>query len=126
MLGDHGEKLFRPVGFMGINMQIPFMHCSTLVRRELFEEIGTFNTRFDIAADCDFFLRVHSLFTRSTFTPSIITVMREAGISDILYHRGRRQYLQSYLSNHGRPFRAAAGYFVSLAIGILGKIKNPQ
>jgi hypothetical protein len=76
-----GERIFRPSRRFGLMLQLPFMHPSAIVRRSVFEACGSFDRRYSLAADCDFFLRLIARGHRHRCIDDVVTVMRHGGAS---------------------------------------------
>lgn len=104
---------FRASRHFGLQLQLPFMHPSTIVRRSAFERWGGFDTRYQLAADCDFLLRLIARGERYRLIDTPITVMRDGGASSRGFVRGRREYRDAYRRNMGDPMGAWFGYVVS-------------
>ena len=64
------------------NFKTGLLHQGVLCKKDLFEEIGMFDTELKIAMDYDFFLRAYRKKTRVKLIPDIqFSVMRDTGIS---------------------------------------------
>ncbi|GAF04288.1 glycosyltransferase [Saccharicrinis fermentans] len=58
-------------------------HPTLFIKRQIYNEIGSFNLNYKIAADYDFILRLFSNSKyRTTYTPMVITRMRVGGTSN--------------------------------------------
>lgn len=117
------ERLFRPSQRLGLMLQLPFMHPSTIVRRSAFETYGHFDTRYRLAADCDFFLRMISRGHKCRYISEVVTVMRDGGASQRGFVRGRIEYMQSYRRNMRDPLGACLGFAVSMAMRLRAKLR---
>jgi glycosyltransferase involved in cell wall biosynthesis len=82
---------------------VPNNHPATFVRRDVYEMLGTYRTRYPIAADLDFILRVEESDTVVSRVDDVLTYMREGGASS-----GFDGILESYRIEwrHGHPTRA--------------------
>ena len=120
----HHECIFRPSQRFGLMLQLPFMHPSTIVRRSTFQTCGHFDTRYRIAADCDFFLRLISRGYNHRSIQEIVTVMRDGGASQRGFVRGRIEYMQSYWRNMRDPIGAFLGFTLSMALHIRSKLRS--
>jgi glycosyltransferase involved in cell wall biosynthesis len=75
-------KKLSPRGFnFWINFKTGVYHQASLCRREVFNGIGGFDTDFKIAMDYDFFLRAYRRGVINQSLPSVLSVMRDTGIS---------------------------------------------
>lgn len=57
-------------------------HPSTFVRRKVFDQIGTFDTSYTIAADYDFIVRAFRSGVSTRFVDVVVSTMRMGGVSD--------------------------------------------
>jgi len=64
-----------------VNLKIPFCHQGVFCRKQLFNELGLFDTRFSIDADYDFLLRVYKKKYQVKTIDYSIATMRDTGIS---------------------------------------------
>ena len=117
------ERLFRPARRFGLELQLPFMHPSTMVRRSAFESCGYFDTRYRLAADCDLFLRMISRGHRYRCIGEVVTVMRDGGASQRGFVRGRIEYMQAYQRNMRDPLGAFLGFGASMAMHMRAKLR---
>ena len=94
-LEKNGErKLHRPRGFnWWMNLKTGVFHQSVICRRDLFEQIGYFDTSFKITMDYDFFLRAYWAGVRAKKIAFPLSVMRLVGISSRCDWLGLRQRL---------------------------------
>lgn len=60
----------------------PLFHPASFARRALFERIGGFDARFEVAGDYDFFLRAWRSGARFAHLPRVLTRMRYDGFSE--------------------------------------------
>ena len=60
-------------------------HPATLTRRRVFDEVGTFDTSFRIAADYDFLVRCFAHPVTTRYVPEIVSRMEMGGVSDEQY-----------------------------------------
>lgn len=117
------ERLFRPARRFGLELQLPFMHPSAIVRRSAFESFGSFDTRYSLAADCDFFLRLISRGHKYRCISDVVTVMRDGGASQRGFVRGRIEYMQAYQRNMRDPLGALLGFAVSMTMHMRAKLR---
>lgn len=72
-------------------------HPTLYLRKAIYEQIGTFDTDFQIAADYDFILRYFSQTTgRSVYIPEVLYKMRLGGESNRDLERIRRKSREDY------------------------------
>ena len=75
-------KKLSPRGFnFWINFKTGVYHQAALCRHEVFNSIGGFDTDFKIAMDYDFFLRAYLHGLTIHKVPTVLSVMRDTGIS---------------------------------------------
>ena len=88
--------------------QAPFNHPTCFSKKEVYQKVGLFDTRFDTAADYDFMLKVRqSERVKAKFLPKILTNFRKVGITSKKMFPGRDIYI--ILRQNGiSPFLAAA------------------
>lgn len=124
MKSAHDERLFHPSRHFGLMLQLPFMHPAIIVRRSVFEICGYFDTRYRLAADCDFLLRAIKLGHRYREINEVVTVMRDGGASQRGFIRGRLEYMAAYRRNMRNPIRAYLGFAVSIAMYFRAKLRG--
>lgn len=80
-LGDRIQHR-QPRGFTWLmNLKYGVCHQGAICRRELFEEVGAFDTNFKIAMDYDFFLRAYRHGRSLKVVDMVLSMMRDVGIS---------------------------------------------
>jgi putative colanic acid biosynthesis glycosyltransferase len=117
------ERLFRPSQRFGLMLQLPFMHPSIIVRRSSFETCGHFDTRYKLAADCDYLLRMFRRGHKCRYINEVVTVMREGGASQRGFILGRIEYMQAYYRNMRDPLGAFFGFTVSMVMHLKAKLR---
>jgi glycosyltransferase involved in cell wall biosynthesis len=81
LYGSDLKKLLpRNFGFW-LNFKLGFSHQSVLCSRRVFDCIGGFDTNLKIAMDYDFFLRAYRHGFKSNKANSLLSVMRDTGVS---------------------------------------------
>lgn len=79
---DGENIILMPRGYsLWLNFKTGFLHQGTFCKKTVFEEIGGFDEQFKIAMDYDFFLRAYRNKVPCKKYDSIITIMRDTGIS---------------------------------------------
>jgi len=118
-----GERIFHPSRRFGLMLQLPFMHPSAIVRRSVFESCGSFDRRYSLAADCDFFLRLIARGHRHRCIDDVVTVMRHGGASTRGFVRGRLEYMAAYMRNMHDPVGACAGFALSMLMKLKARLR---
>jgi glycosyltransferase len=81
--------------------QLPFSHISSFVRRSVYDEHGTYDTRFMVAMDYDFYARITTRGVRGVYVDGVLAHAWAGGASSKTLTRLRDYY--SVLSRyHGR------------------------
>lgn len=65
-----------------IRMEMIYRQPATFVRREVFDQLGGFNTRYKISADFEWMLRVHDSGMEIMHVEDVLTNFSSAGISN--------------------------------------------
>jgi len=93
-------------------------HPTLYVRKEVYEQVGNYETAFHISADYDFILRVFSRNYRSVYIPNVLVRMTTGGVSNrnlrTIVRKSREDY-QALRRNH-------IGGFCSLILKNLRKV----
>lgn len=80
--GDTLSTLLRPRGLnWKVNFKTGLLHQGVFCRRDLFSRVGAFDVKFKIAMDYDFFLRAFRQGAQVQIIDSVLSVMRNTGIS---------------------------------------------
>jgi glycosyltransferase involved in cell wall biosynthesis len=116
------ERLFCPSPRFGLMLQLPFMHPSAIVRRRAFDKCGYFDTRYRLAADCDFILRMFERGHKYRYISEVVSVMRVGGASERGFIRGRIEYMLAYQRNMRDPIGAGLGFAVSMTMYFITKL----
>lgn len=77
---------------MGLNCRT--VHCSTFVRREVYERVGGFDPRFRTTLDFDFIERAFEAGIRFSFIDDVLANFRLGGISSVEMRRADRETLR--------------------------------
>lgn len=96
--GKASGVLGRKVGFDDLAYET-LCHPATLVRRRLFDTVGTFDTTFRIAADYDHIVRCFAAGATTRFVDVIVSRMRMGGLSDerfLLSCRERKKVIRRH------------------------------
>lgn len=82
-LSPGGNLRLRPTGFTSwLNVKTTFFHQGTLIRRRAFESWGTYDPRYRITMDYEFFLRAHRGGARAVLARDLVLArMGGAGLS---------------------------------------------
>lgn len=106
-----------------LNLRIPFMHPSIVVKNSIFKEVGGFDRKYKIAADCDFLIKILKKYDNFSYIDSFV-FMRCGGASDRNYKLGRREYKEIYVKLTGNNFKGYFGYLQSMMLFYAQKIKS--
>ncbi len=80
--GRNLSNVRKPRGFTPwINLKTTMLHQAAFCRRTLFERHGNFDTRFAIAMDYEWFLRVYRAGAKAITLPEVICFMDDNGVS---------------------------------------------
>jgi GT2 family glycosyltransferase len=108
----HGDPFYEAV----VRHRMPSLHqVTTLCRRSVFEQHGLFSTRYRIAGDYDWYLRLAKRGCIGYHSPKIHAHMRAGGISTT---QQRRAFVEAFLITwrHGLPlWRAMRTTFPRIA-----------
>lgn len=79
---DGTKKLGNTHPLERIWYQAPFQHPSVFVKKEVYNRLGGFNTKYKVASDYDFLLRCYSKNIRFAYCDKVIAYFRRGGISE--------------------------------------------
>jgi len=96
-------------------------HPTIFLRREVYEKIGGFDTRYQISADYDFILRLFKTFGHKIdYLPEVLVHMRTGGVSNAglrnLLKKSKEDFLISLRMGHFAP--------VSILLKMASKVKQ--
>ncbi len=77
-------------------------HPTLLARREVYDGVGPFDTRYGAAMDYDWLLRAHAAGYRGVYEPRIVAHMSLTGVSDRAYLRALAE-VRTIAVRHGQP-----------------------
>lgn len=103
--------------------QIPFMHPALFVKKKTYINIGLYNLRYSLAADCDFIMRLFKDNGKIDVEMIDCVIMRVGGASDKGFIKGRKEYYKAYVTNFKKPFMGALGFSLSIFFYFLSKLK---
>ena len=110
---DHAGRTARMIGYdvsrKRLLRKCKVAHPSVFVRRNVYEEYGTYSIGFKIAADYEFFLRVWDKVNIG-FYPEIITTMRLGGVSNSQVRRSYRESMAAALLHGAGPVSSLMNY----------------
>jgi len=96
-------------------------HPTLYLRKSIYYNYGYFDTKFKIAADYDFILRIFSQFTNETvYLSNVLYKMRVGGISNKNFKRIRQKMIEDYTVLR----RNKVGSFGTLAMKNLSKLSQ--
>lgn len=107
-----------------LHIQLPFMHPSSFISKEIYKKFGLYSLNYRVASDCDFLLRILSSQVKYKVLDIFSVVMRTGGESDFNYNLGRKEYKEVYLKYYKNSFNAYSGYYYSLAIKVYQNLKS--
>ncbi|NQV43892.1 MAG: glycosyltransferase [Rhodospirillales bacterium] len=87
------KRHFRPITTM------PAQHPTCIIRRDVYNRVGLYNTRYNIAMDYDFLLRAHLAGVSFQYIPFIISNFSTGGLSSRNPLSGWHEMLDSKLVN---------------------------
>jgi glycosyltransferase involved in cell wall biosynthesis len=86
-----------------IHNRMPVLcHPTVLVKRETYQKYGFFDTRYRIAMDYEWFLRLHSRGARGEYVTGLLGHMSVGGISDTDYIRELKE-VRNIAVSYGEP-----------------------
>lgn len=71
--------------------QMPFVHPSVFVKKDVYCRCGEFNTNYKVASDYDFFLRCYSENVRFAYCEKVVAYFRTGGTSSIFSEVSRKE-----------------------------------
>lgn len=84
-----------------IHLEMIYNHQSMFVKKELFDAVGNFNTKYKITADYEWTLKAHNMGYKFMRIDHILTNFRLGGISSVQKYRGVYECKYIALSNMG-------------------------
>lgn len=106
-----------------LHYQIPFMHPSAFVKREIFKQLGGFDLQYKLAADCDFLQRFLLGHPRLTEVGGKVN-MRFGGASEQGFYLSRWEYFQVSNRNGLNKFFNTYGLIKSMLMKNLVTVKG--
>jgi len=114
MVGSSSESIWKVKKVRNLYLQIPFMHTSCFVPKEIYKQIGYYDTQYKIAADCDFLLRTIKGNCKFYKLENPVIRMFEGGASEKNFVLGRKEYRAIYSRIFHNGILAWWGYTLSL------------
>jgi glycosyltransferase involved in cell wall biosynthesis len=106
-----GELKHVPVtGVATLHKNLPFSHTCCVFPAMLFRRFGLYDTKYRIAGDSDFIMRLitNGICYRAIDTP--ITIMSMAGASNKYILKERMEYCRIFAKHYNKPFAAVLGF----------------
>lgn len=91
---------------------MPINHPATFVSRQVYEQVGLFDTRLKVAMDYDLVLRLYRSGCRFCYLARVLANMRYGGASDERFLTARREVFAVTVAT-GYPIWRAAGWFLA-------------
>jgi len=114
MIKGRVESVWKVKELKNLYFQLPFMHTSCFVPREVYTQLGYYNTQYKIAADCDFLLRTLRANCKFHKLEKPVVKMFEGGASEKNFILGRKEYREIYSRLFQNRILAWWGYSYSL------------
>jgi glycosyltransferase involved in cell wall biosynthesis len=111
--GDESAIMGREVD-VGALARETLCHPATLMRRQLFDTVGRFDTRYTIAADYDLIVRCFQHPVKSQFVDEIISEMQMGGMSEDRFMLSCSERKAVVRERFGYPERLAGVWQVNL------------
>lgn len=88
----------------------PFMHSSCFIRKVVYDEVGGYNSKYEIAMDIDLLIRVVKFTNKVVFDNKLISFQRIGGLS----HKNRRKGFKEYyeINNINFPKQKFSNWFI--------------
>lgn len=94
----------------------PYSHPGMFISRAAYERVGTYNTRYHYAMDCDFFLRAMRVGVPFIYLDDVLAVFSPDGASARSPRDCHRELLSSQLANGLFPPVCLATFVIKMAI----------
>ena len=125
LVGERSSNVFHcKEKVKALYYQIPFMHPSCFIPIEVYQQAGLYSLSYRIASDVDFLMRIIYAGTLITHLPFTAVAMRQGGLSNSSYIRGRKEYAKIYLKHSGNVIGMLYGLIKSILFYYLAKFKR--
>ena len=103
-------------------LSVPFSHCSSIVSKRAYKQVGSYSIKYKIAMDIDLLFRVKEVSVGKSID-KVIAVQRDGGISDTLRLTGYKEYFSISRKSCGF-FTAGFFYILKVMIVLKNKVKH--
>lgn len=93
---DGEEKEKKQIPIENIWHEIPMMHASVFIKKNIYDRLGFFDVNYRLAADCELLRRFYSSGVKFGFIDKIIAYFRLGGLSTI---QSKEAYTEEYKSS---------------------------
>lgn len=100
-------------------VNIPFIHTSLLITRRACKIIGLYDLRYSIASDIDYIMRLQQARIHFELCDTPICLMRDTGVSNTSYYKGRYEYAKIYHRYYKKKHLALFGYLYTVGLNML-------
>lgn len=125
LVGTYGSAVFECKHKIDrLYFQIPFMHPSCFIPMVLYRQHGLHSLSYKIASDVDFLMRLIYGGTSITRLSLIAVAMRQGGLSNSSFIRGRKEYAKIYFKHSRDSVGMVYGLVKSILFYYLSKMKG--
>lgn len=90
---DGTERERKQIPLENIWYEIPMLHTSVFVKRDVYDRLGVFNVDYKLAADCDLLRRFYSSNVKFGYLDEIVAYFRLGGLSSL---QAKKAYEEEY------------------------------
>jgi GT2 family glycosyltransferase len=106
-----------------LGRDIPYLHPTMIVRKVVFEQLGGFNTKYEIGMDFDFIVRMEKKGYRGFyFDSSPVVKMEGTGKSQTKEFKAIMECFNSLRENHSLSFKNIVGIKVRFILFLLRRL----
>ena len=106
---DMAPQICKPRPFFALPFAMTVIHPACFVRRGVYAQIGSFDERYQIAADYDFVYRCHRAGIRFVRAPEVVVNVQRGGFSETNRALGWREVAEIGRRHARWPILAGAG-----------------
>lgn len=118
-LTKEGNKLCKVVPEAKPYINIPFIHTSLFMTHQTCKKIGLYNLNYIIASDIDYVMRLLLAHIPFEICNIPICLMRDTGVSNTSYYKGRYEYAKVYHHHYHKPHLAIFGLIYTSVLRML-------
>lgn len=104
--------------------QIPFMHTSAFIPREVYNKLGSYNLKYKVAADVEFLLRFFIEENKYYIISEDLVYMSVGGMSDVNFLAARQEYRDIYFKLFRNFYKSWKGFLLSIFFYYVSKLKH--